>query len=572
MKAAVTLMAAVVAVVAASLGHASSSSSPCGGSDGRSLEHLTWCSQLVEEGGRRFSDHFTGLHRPRHHHQAPSRLIIESPISPLQSLRSRQRPLYLLRGGLDSEGSGWDDGGEDDEDEGENGGGSGSSEQYIAEDRGSDGQWPGVADQMSWERRYYAEKWDAGEDDDDDEEDGEAEAAIQRQISPGSVEYKHELLFMLLNRPAELHRRYQAIKRIILAHLMFRDDLIDEFYREAYQLLSGPSQPGEVKLDEVLGDTVVYKMVKKLLEGLEAYQNGMMNTRTVEDDRFMNVVRKFEFPMQMLATTIPAEACVLELGIGSGATSIVVWNVLNNPGCHVGIEPFPGVYGLNRHHFTKEMFPEMPMRAALGILWKNGTNQTVSEPGEESLDPCEMRKFSLEDLEIMTREKITAIIADCRGQFPTLLKENPRLLKYARWILVKHDHGPKDGAVVQSWLKKWGYKRTLALAAEGFGYDAETDVFFEEIWERDVYSFQELLSATKDFDSKRQMLFEKMGLDELGDDCLKDPKDINTGPIPLDDHEIEKIILGAARGKKFDVHDENTPFGDAIGALVDLGW
>jgi len=242
----------------------------------------------------------------------------------------------------------------------------------------------------------------------------------------------------------------------------------------------------------VKGDYKIERMASVLASAMNLYS---IRCRFAPAAVKSKVLSKYEYTMQLLTCTIPGESCVLELGVGSGAVAFVLERVLQDPTLHLGIDPFPDVFGEPGHFFTKRLLPRMSMRFAPGILSSRScsnqtattitTNQSIRE-GEEELEPCEVRKHSLQACEQTVGEKFTAIVADCRGAFPKIISENPVLLKNVQWILMKHDHGEEAAAELNEKFRANGFVRTVGMPTEGWGYNADRNVFFIEVWEKVV--------------------------------------------------------------------------------------
>mmetsp|Transcript_40268 Transcript_40268/g.64708 ORF Transcript_40268/g.64708 Transcript_40268/m.64708 type:complete len:515 (+) Transcript_40268:468-2012(+) len=241
----------------------------------------------------------------------------------------------------------------------------------------------------------------------------------------------------------------------------------------------------------VKGDYKIARMAAVLASAMNIYSLRCRFAPAAVKD---NVLSKFEYTMQLLACTIPGEACVLELGVGSGAVAFVLDRLLQDPSLHLGIDPFPDVYGEPGHFFTKKLLPRTSMHFAPGILYSRScsnesttttTTQSIRE-GEEEMEPCQVRKHSLRACEQTVGEKFTAIVVDCRGAFPQIISEHHGLLKYTQWILIKHDHGEEAAAELNAKFRANGFVRTVGMPTEGWGYKADRNVFFIEVWEKAV--------------------------------------------------------------------------------------
>lgn len=144
---------------------------------------------------------------------------------------------------------------------------------------------------------------------------------------------------------------------------------------------------------------------------------------------------------QLIAKTyIPSNAKVLELGARYGTVSCVISTVLDDPKCHVAVEPDTNVlyaleYNKHTHNGQFQILHGVISRTPLKLCFDENTPYTLKNNDTSQTIPS----FTLEEIQEKYNITFDCLVADCEGFLEQFIRENPNFLQQLNVVIFEED-------------------------------------------------------------------------------------------------------------------------------------
>lgn len=194
----------------------------------------------------------------------------------------------------------------------------------------------------------------------------------------------------------------------------------------------------------------------------------------------------------LVRTYLPKDAHVLELGARYGTVSCVISEVLDDPTCHVAVEPDNSVINAleinKRTHDAKFRIFEgvvSKKKYELGFIDSKFDFYEYGTYTKESENPTVQSK-TLEELEDTYDVQFDCVVADCEGFFCTFVDENRERIKNMRVLIYEQDGIPwvdymEKYKKLDESLTSMGFVRVHTIPHPKY----ENNPHFHNVWVKD---------------------------------------------------------------------------------------
>jgi len=193
-----------------------------------------------------------------------------------------------------------------------------------------------------------------------------------------------------------------------------------------------------------------------------------------------------EYPEQlMVATFLPEDAVVLELGGNVGRNSCVIASILKNPYNLVVAESSPSIAKQlqeNRNHNGMHFHIEVAAISKVPLVqnfWSTIPSAT-DIPGY-----FRVNTITFADLEKKYNLTFDTLVVDCEGALYYMLRDDPSILKNIRLVIIENDFvDPQHYKDVAALFKANGLKLVYTKALEHVPTPLPCKDYFFQVWSK----------------------------------------------------------------------------------------